>query len=318
VCYGIRVSSKRYLPLLALALLIDSGIGHAQNLGHKIPGFVGLDAARIPEPGLYLIDRAATYRADELVDRNGNVIPTGPMKFIASANAFGISYTTNIFSGTTFLTMTAGGPLARVRTNVANLPEANLDKFGIGDPYIQPIRLGWRKQNADLVASYGIYIPTDKSPLAGGSATSSGRVTHEFSGGATRYFRDRSRFLTALVSYELNMRERGIDITRGDTIQIEGGAGTKLFGQLAETGLASYALWQVRDDRGSQLPAVVRGARDRVFGLGPEGAVLIAPLQAEFRMRYEWDFGVRSRPQGRILVVSIKFLAHAPKQKSTP
>jgi hypothetical protein len=150
--------------------------------------------------------------------------------------------------------------------------------------------------------------------LAGGSATSSGRVTHEFSGGATRYFTDRTWLLTALVSYELNMRSRGIDITRGDTVQIEGGAGTWLFGKSVETGLASYALWQVRDDRGTGVPPAVLGGRDRVFGLGPEGAVLIKALHAEVRGRYEWDFGVRSRPKGNLVVVTISFLVHHPKQ----
>jgi hypothetical protein len=212
--------------------------------------------------------------------------------------------------------MTAAGPLAQVKTSTAK-PETNLDLFGFADPYIQPIRLGWRKQNVDFVAGYGIYVPTDKSPLAGGSGTSSGQITHEFSGGAAHFFTDRTRFVTALVSYQLNSRQRGIDITRGDSVQIEGGGGIKLFGKMVETGLASYALWQVRDDRGSQLPAVLRGGRDRVYGLGPEGAVIVKPIRAEIRARYEWDLGVRSRPQGRIFVVTIGFLVHQPKQ-STP
>jgi hypothetical protein len=296
-----------------VVLIIHSVTTYAQNLGHKVPGSIGLDAAGIPDPGLYLLNRFARYEADELRDRNGNVIPTGPMELAASANGFGVSYTTRI-SSATFLTMTIAGPIALVKTNVANQPAANLDRFGVGDPYIQPIRLGWRKQNSDLVASYGIYLPIDKSALAGGSATSSGRITHEFSGGATRYFKDRTWLLAALGSYELKMQSRGIDITRGDTVQIEGGAGAKLFGKLVETGLASYALWQVRDDRGTGVPPAVLGARDRVFGLGPEGAVLIKTLHAEVRGRYEWDFGVRSRPQGNILVVSIWFLVQHPKQ----
>src|SRR5262249_50822393 len=160
--------------------------------------------------------------------------------------------------------------------------------------------LGWRKPRFDLVGSYSIYLPTGRSPLAGGKGVSSGQITHEFSGGGSIYFKNRSRFLTALASYQLNTRQRGIDVTRGDTVQMEGGIGTKLFKQLAETGIAGYALWQVRDDRGTQLPAVLAGARDRVYGLGPEGAITIKAIRAQIRMRYEWDFGVRSRPQGQI------------------
>jgi hypothetical protein len=211
-----------------------------------------------------------------------------------------------------FLTASAGGPIAQFRLNVANSPEIGSDRLGLGDPYIQPFGLGWRKGRFDLVTSYGIYLPTGRSVLAGGNGDSSGQITNEFSGGGSIYFKDRSRFLTALASYQLNSRQRGIEITRGDSVQLQGGIGTELFAKLVETGIAGYSLWQVRDDRGTQLPPVLAGARDRVYGLGPEGAVLIKPIQAQLRARYEWDFGVRARPQGHIFVVGISFLVHRP------
>jgi hypothetical protein len=310
------VPSKRSLALVAAcALLFFLPVTtYAQNIGHKLPGLLGLEAGRIPPAGLYVVDVAAYYRADELRDRNGHLIATGPFRFSAAANSFGVSYTTKLSSSTMFLTMALSGPIARVKLNIPNRPEVDLDRFAPADPYILPIRLGWRKERFDLVVSYGIYLPTDKSGLAGGSGVSSGRITNEFSAGGTRYFKDRTRFVTALASYQLNMPERGIRITRGDTLQIEGGAGMNLFGRVLEAGLASYALWQVRDDRGPDLPPILRGSRDRVYGLGPEGAALIKPIRAEVRARVEWDMGVRARPQGYIVVAGIEFLVHAPKQ----
>ena len=278
----------------------------AQDLGHKLPGLLGLEAGKIPEPGLYLVDRAAVYEADELRDRNGNLIATGPFHLQAVVNAVGISYTTKI-GNSTFLTMTAGGPIARLQLNVQNSPEIGVDRFGLGDPYIQPVRFGWRKPLFDLVTSYSIYLPRERSALAGGGGVSSGQITQEFSGGGSVYFKDRSHFLTALASYLLNSRQRGIDITRGDMIQIQGGLGTQFFRRVAEAGIAGYFLRQVRDDRGSQLPSAIAGVRDQVYGLGPEGAVLIKSIRAQIRMRYEWDFGVRARPQGQIFVSSITF-----------
>ena len=149
------------------------------------------------------------------------------------------------------------------------------------------------------MTSYGIYLPTGTSALAGGSGTSSGQITHEFSVGGSRYFADRTRFLTALASYQLNMPQREIDITRGDILQIQGGAGTKFLRKSAEAGLASYAFWQVRDDRGADLPSVLRGVRDRVFGLGPEGAIFLKAIRGQIRARYEWDAGVRARQRSR-------------------
>ena len=295
-------------------MLLTTAGAFAQDLGHKLPGLLGLEAGRIPEPGLYLVDRIVIYDAEKLRDRNGNLVPTAPFNLQGRANAFGVSYTTKILKDSIFLTMTAGGPIAQLKLNIENSPEIGVDRLGLGDFHIQPFRLGWRKPRFDLVNSYSIYLPTGRSPLAGGKGVSSGRITHEFSSGGSVYFKDRSHFLTALASYELNTRQRGIDITRGDSVQITGGIGTRLFRELAEAGIAGYALWQVRDDRGTELPPVLTGARDRVYGLGPEGAMLIKPIQGQLRVRYEWDFGVRSRPQGHIFVVAINFLVHRPQQ----
>jgi hypothetical protein len=228
------------------------------------------------------------------------------------ANVFGLSYTRKISGNSLFLTLTAGGPIAQVKLDIENRPELGIDRLGLGDIYIQPFRLGWRKQRFDLVTSYSIYLPTGRSPLAGGKGVSSGQITQEFSSGGSVYFKDRSHFMTALASYQLIARQRGIDITRGDSVQIQGGIGTKSFSKLAEAGIAGYALWQVSDDRGTELPPVLRGARDRVYGLGPEGAILIKAIQGQLRVRYEWDFGVRARPQGQIFVASINFLLHRP------
>jgi hypothetical protein len=308
------VSLRRYGAVVGvgLALALITASAFAQDLGHKLPGLLGLDAARIPEPGLYLVDRLAIYEAEKLRDRNGNLVPTAPFNLLGRANGFGVSYTARISGSSMFLTMTSGGPIAQVKLNIENRPEIGVDRLGLGDFYIQPFRLGWRKRRSDLVTSYSIYLPTGRSPLAGGKGVSSGQITHEFSSGGSVYFKERSHYLTALATYQLNMRQRGIDITRGDSVQIQGGIGTKLFRELAETGVAGYALWQVRDDRGTELPLVLIGARDRVYGLGPEGAVLIKTIQGQLRVRYEWDFGVRARPQGHILVVGINFLVHRP------
>ena len=40
--------------------------------------------------------------------------------------------------------------------------------------------------------------------------------------------------------------------------------------------------------------------------------VLIKAIQGQLRVRYEWDFGARARPQGHIFVAGINFLVHRP------
>lgn len=307
----VAVRFRHFACLLAISLTCLLGADRigAQDLGHKLPGLIGLDAGRIPEPGLYLIDRVVSYEADELRDRRGNLIPIGDVHLRGLSNGVGISYTMKLSQSGLSLTATAAAPLARLRLDIHDRPEASFDRFGLADIFIQPVRLGWRKGHFDLVGSYGLYLPTGTSPLAGGKGLSAGHVTHQFSAGGS-IFADKSRtvFLTALTSYDLNLRKRDIDITRGDTFQVQGGAGVSLFNQSVETGLAAHGLWQVRADRGADLPVVLQGARDRVYGLGPEMAITVKAIRSQVRIRYEWDLGVRSRPKGNVFVVGFNLM----------
>jgi hypothetical protein len=302
------------LLVVVVELLCVGGFIDAQDLGHKLPGLIGLDAGTIPPPGLAVVDRFVVYNADELRDRNGNTVPIGP-ELRALSNAVGISYTFQLPQRCTSFSARAAAPVAGLKLNIQDRPEASVDRFGLADIYIQPFGWGCGKDRFDLVASYALYIPTGQFLLAGGKSVSSGNVTHQFSFGGSIYRnKDRTSFITALASYDLNLRKRNIDITRGDIFQIQGGIGVRRHNQVLEMGLAGYALWQVRDDRGADLPPVLSGARDRVFGLGPEVAVRIKSINSELRARYEWDLGSRSRFQGNVFAVGIKTLVHHPRQ----
>ena len=315
---SMRVKGFILLSSLVVCLELVFGVrrADAQDLGHKLPGLIGLDAGRIPQPGLYAIDRVVWYEADQVRDRAGNRIPVGDLGLLGISNAAGLSYTFQ--RGSRSFTATVAAPLTRLKLDIHDRPEASVDRFGLGDIYIQPARVGWRRDQVDLVGSYGLYLPTGTSPLAGGSGLSAGHVTNEFSAGGTIFAdRNRTAFLTALASYDLNLRKRGVDITRGDTLQVQGGAGARLLNGVVEAGLAFHGLWQVRDDRGADLPGVLRGARDRIYGLGPDVAVLVQSIQSQVRVRYEWDMGVRSRPQGRLLVVGLNVTLHRPERSSS-
>ena len=304
--------------VVAVELLCVANVLDAQDLGHKLPGLIGLDAGTIPPAGLSVIDRFVVYNANQVRDRNGNTIPIG-VELRGLSNAVGISYTYKLPQSCTSFSARAAAPVAGVRINVLDRPEANVDQFGLADIYIAPLVWGCETGRFDITASYAVYIPTGQFLLAGGRGVSSGQVTNQFSFGGSIYRnKDRTSFITALASYDLNLRKRNIDITRGDLFQIQGGIGVRRHNQVLEMGLAGYALWQVRDDRGADLPPVLLGARDRVFGLGPEVAVLIKSINSQLRARYEWDIGARSRFQGNIFAVGINILVHHPRQPASP
>jgi hypothetical protein len=307
----LTAARRRRTRLVGLALsalvLADAAPSGAQDLGHKALGTLGLGAGVQPERGLYFADRFLYYRADQVVDRDGRRIPVD-IDLDAVANGFGIGGTIELPWPSTYLNASIGVPVAHV-TLQTDRSEVGIDRFGLGDLYVQPVKLGWKLPRFDLVAGYAFYAPTGRFEPGSNEGVGSGQWTHEFSLGGTAYLDPAKTWkLSALASYDLNLRKRDIDITRGDTVQVQGGASATLFG-LLEVGLAGYALWQVRDDRGADVPLPLRGARDRAYGLGPEIVLAIAPLRSRLSVRYEWDVAVRSRPRGQILVIGLTILA---------
>lgn len=291
-------------------VLLSGGKARGQDLGHKLLGAVGIDAGAQPEPGLYLAHRIVRFDASRLRDRHGRLVPIEGLDIDVVAGVFGIALTLKP-PGAPYLSWAAGVPLARISLN-ADDPRASVDRAGFGDVFVQPLRVGWRTPHVDVGASYAFYAPTGRFEPRRGGGIGRGFWAHQFSlGVAVRGDLERRIRGSVLLSYDLNRPKRGIDIQRGNTFQIQGGAGTRVLDWL-DAGLAGFALWQVTDDRGADVPEVLRGARDRVFGLGPEVDILIPALRLRIGLRAEWDFGVRSRPQGRILVASLTYAAWRP------
>jgi len=302
-------------PRLAGLFLVGLGFlagraARAQDLGHKILGAVGIDAGAQPEPGLYLAHRIIRFDASRLLDRHGRLVPIQGLDIDVIAGVFGVALTLKP-PGAPYLGWAAGVPLARISLN-ADDPRASVDRAGFGDVFVQPLRVGWRTPHVDVGVSYAFYAPTGRFEPRRGGGIGRGFWAHQLSlGVAVRGDLERRMRASVLLSHDLNRPKRGIDIQRGNTVQIQGGAGMRVVDWL-DAGLAGFALWQVTDDRGADVPEVLRGARDRVFGLGPEVDILIPALRLRIDLRAEWDFGVRSRPQGRILVASLTYAAWRP------
>jgi hypothetical protein len=272
----------------------------AQELGNKVLGTLGLLAGSQPDSGFYVADRFLRYSASELIDRNGHRIPVG-LDLDAVANGVGVQLTFRLPWHSIYMNVSVGVPTARIGLQTTN-PEAGIDRLGLGDLYVQPLKIGWKMSQLDIVAAYSFYAPTGRSDGVG-----RGYWTHQFSLGSAAYFdRAKTWHISELASYDLNQRKQGIDLTRGDTIQVQGGTGKTL--GIVDLGLAGYALWQVRDDRGNALPAALRGARDRAFGMGPEVDIALAPIRSRITVRYCHDIAVKARPLGQIMVIGLTIL----------
>ena len=296
--------------LLPLSLLVACSTAGAQvQLGHKLLGTLGIDAATQPEPGVYLALRAVQFRSDQLRDREGNVVPID-FRLLARGAALGAARTVTLGRGT-FLTFAASVPVARISSGVDD-PRVSIDRAGLSDLYLMPFRFGWRSGRFDQTVSYGLYAPTGQFEPRG--SVGRGHWTHQLSAGGAAYFDPKRRHrASALLSWDYNTRKRGIDFTRGSTVQLQGGVGVGV-GALGTAGIAGYALRQVSDDRGADLPDALRGLRERVYGLGPEVQLVLPRLRMKVELRAMFDVGARARPSGDVLAGGVTYRTSAARR----
>jgi hypothetical protein len=307
---SIFCSSRSFRAALLTLLLLTPRLASAQQqLGHKVLGGIGINAGVQSEPGFFILDRFLSFNAGTLKDRDGNVVPVPGLDVEARANMFGLGLTVKP-KHAPYLSIAAGFPVARIAIN-SDLPLGAIDRSGLGDAYVQPLKVGLRESHFDAVASYSFYVPTGeyepRRPSVG-----RGFWTHQFSlGGAVYPKKDRRWRASVLGSYDLNGWKRDIDIKRGNTIQLQGGAGMAV-AKFAMIGVSGFSLWQVTDDKGADVPPVLRGLRTRGYGIGPElSFVLKQRLFGE--LRYEWEVGARSRLEGGVLAAGLSYTLWQPK-----
>jgi hypothetical protein len=277
-------------------------------LGHKLLGTIGVNAGTQAEPGLYVVERLVYYDAKRLRERSGRSLPISGLDVDAVGNVLGVSFTAKLARGP-YYSLAVGAPLARISVN-ADDPHLAIDAAGFGDLFVQPMKLGAHLRQLDLVGGYAFYAPTGR--FEPGGSVGRGYWTHELSaGGALHFGQDRTARASLLASYDFNGPKREIDVERGDTFQMQGGAGMRV-NDLLDAGIALFALWQVTDNDGSDLPDVIRGARTRAFGVGPEVSATLTALRLRIDVRAEWELGVRTRQDGWILVTSASFVAWRP------
>ena len=272
-----------------------------QQVGHKILGSLGLQAGSQAPTGLYLVDQFAYYHSSEVVDWNGRALPVG-LDADIFANGLAASVSLELPRIATFVNASVGVPLVFLDASTQN-PRLSVEPRGVGDLFVQPLKLGWRPGPVEVVAGYAFYAPTGSLDDEGTTGLGRSQWTQEFSVGGTFHFGPGGSVnLSALTSFDIYGTKIGIDQRRGDTVQIQGGLGATVL-RLVDIGVAGYALWQVTGYGGSALPVALRGARDRDFGVGPEIDLAVPPALGRLTLRYTHDIAGQSRPLGGLVVV---------------
>jgi hypothetical protein len=294
-----------------------AGPARAQLKGHYIPGFTGLQSASQAPPSLNLILPVYFYTTDDIRNNDGNSLGAQP-HVTASFIGAGLAWVTNV----KLLGGNLGGsvvPLAFIKSRIEG---ASLDvpgKFAFTDISLQPLQLGWHSKRADYVAGYTLFLPVGKWELNGSDNAGLGMWSHDLQAGATLYLDEKHAWsFSALGTYELHSHKEDTDIRVGDILTAEGGLGKtfykiKMMGQtpvptlITSVGLAYYGQFKVTGDSGPLLTPLLQGSKDRVFGAGLEGNVILPAEGLVFGLRAEPELGARNRTQGWTFLLSAAY-----------
>jgi len=299
-----------------LSVVVTAG-AQAQLKGDYVPGFAGLQSGTQPPPGISVFLPVYFYTTDDIRDDDGNSIGANP-RVNASFLGPGIAVVTNgkILGGNFGASV---APLnfikSRIEGNSLDVPGS----FAFTDMYVQPIQLGWEKARADFVAGYGFFAPTGKWELGGDDNAGLGMWSHLLQAGTTLRLDDKHEWtLSALGTYEIHSHKKDTDLKVGDILTVEGGLG-KTFLKLemaggkpvptlvTNVGLVYYGQFKMTSDKAGQGTALLEGSKDRVFGVGLEGNVIIPKSSMVYGLRIEPEFGARNRTQGWTFLFTVAY-----------
>lgn len=305
------MNNSRFLiatMLLAGSLSLWPSDVAAQLYGFNIRGDQGGKSGTQAPTGIYVGAPLSWYTTDTLKNREGERVEAkgdftlflgGPLvNVVTPKKLFGAHYG--------FMAVL---PIGNARVELPRFeddPEA-----GISDMYLQPLNLGWHTPRADVLAGYGLFIPTGRYEAGATDNTGLGMWGHEVFAGTT-VFLDSARawHASTLGAVELHTEKRDSEARVGDMLTLEGGLGRDLLKGAASVGLSYFAQWKLTEDTLTGLPAVLVRGKNRVAGIGPEVTLPIASTRAVYgfvTVRYQWEVGARTTTEGDVFNVLAVF-----------
>lgn len=183
-------------------------------------------------------------------------------------------------------------------------------RMDISDIYVQPVWLGWTGDHYDIAWSYGFYAPTGHYAEGALDNTGMGFWTNQTQLAAAWYpWKSKGTALTVATTYEVHGNKQGVDIRPGSNLTVNWGVSqflplNKKMTWLADIGIGGYDIWQVSDDRGSNV-IYDANVHDEVHAFGVQLGLMQTQWHAALTMRWMHEYAARDRFMGDMFVLNI-------------
>ncbi len=179
----------------------------------------------------------------------------------------------------------------------------------IADLYVQPLWLNWSGDHYDLSLADGFWAPTGHYEPGALDNTGMGFWTNQTQVAAAWYpWKSKGTALTTAVTYEVHSNKEGADIRPGDTLTVNWGLSQFLplnsaMTVLADLGVGGYDLFQVSNDRGSDV-TYDASVHDEVHAFGVQLGLVQVKWGAALTLRWMREYAARDRFQGDMYVIN--------------
>jgi hypothetical protein len=303
---------QRCLYVFVLAALPT--FSQAQQLGHYIGGFTGLENGSSAPPGFYAGAFGMVEPIQSIKGPNGNTVLKPDINVGGVIAAYSVVTPKKILGGDYGLAFMV--PVLNTRFN-SNLFDKSAQSAGVSDILFEPVGLGWTIGKADYTVNYSFYAPSGDFDPNSSLNPGLGFWEHQIQAGLT-YNLDKKKLwnVAGLTTWEINHSKSGLDVKPGPIFTGEYGFGRRFFKYQMNAGIVGYASQKLSPDSGSGISPLLKGQLDRGFGAGAEWKYTDIKHHLAYDVRYEQQFGVQLRTSGPILVFSVTFLHLLPPPKS--
>ncbi|MEG9434016.1 SphA family protein [Terriglobus sp. ADX1] len=311
---NLRKAVRYGFPAVVLAMLAFVPCVRAQQVGHYIGGFTGLDNGTSAPPGFYAAGLGLVEPVASIKGPNGNTVLRPDINVGGAIAAFSYTSEKKILGAEYGLAFMV--PVLNTRFN-SNLFNKSAQSAGISDILFEPVNLGWAKGAANYTLNYAFYAPTGdfdpNSPLNPGL----GFWEHQVSGGMSLSLDKKKLWnASALTTWEFNHSKLGEDLKAGPIFNGEYSFGHRFFKYQMNAGFVGYASQKLSADTGSAVSPLTRGYLDRGFGAGGEWKFTDIKHKLAYDVRFEQQYGVQLRTSGKVVVFSITYLKLTPPKPS--
>lgn len=308
----VRSSALKIRFLLAIVgfLLFPSWCLQAQQLGHYIGGFTGLENGSSAPPGFYAAAFGLAEPVDSIKGPNGNTVLKPDINVGGVIAAYSITTPKKLLGGEYGFAFMV--PVLNSRFN-SNLFDASEESAGVSDVLLEPINLGWTKGQANYTLNDSVYFPNGDFDPNSVLNPGLGFWENQIQAGLT-YNIDKKKLwnVSGLTTWEINASKLGTDIKPGPIFTGEYGFGRRFFKYQMNAGIVGYASQKLSADSGSSINPPIKGDLDRAFATGGEWKYTDIKHKLAFDVRYEQQYGVQLRTSGKVLIFSITYLKFFP------